>query len=181
MYIESVAGKRVELEVYECDGCGFHIGFDSSYIDQVGDVSIQCPSCGEVVISSEEERYTLILDDTDNIEKVSKDRIVRYAINRVIANIDSGCEEVQMMFDSLSFFKARKAMIARLGGVEESIFDDDLCEIDDIVVSELFNILGFTMETILNASPLSFKESVEVIRYFDEDVVVKKDGKEVPV
>jgi len=33
------------LEVYECI-CGFHIGFDSSYLDQVDDeIEIQCPSC----------------------------------------------------------------------------------------------------------------------------------------
>lgn len=33
------------LEVYECI-CGFHIGFDTSYLDQVeGEIETICPSC----------------------------------------------------------------------------------------------------------------------------------------
>ena len=35
----------VELEVYECS-CGFHIGVDYTYLDQVGDLSVSCPVCG---------------------------------------------------------------------------------------------------------------------------------------
>ena len=33
------------LEVYECTGCGYHMGVDSIYLDQVGDVKGECPSC----------------------------------------------------------------------------------------------------------------------------------------
>ena len=47
-FIESVSSDRVELEVYECS-CGFHIGIDSSYLEQVDDVEIICPSCGELI------------------------------------------------------------------------------------------------------------------------------------
>jgi len=47
-FIESVSSDRVELEVYECS-CGFHIGIDSSYLEQVDDVKIVCPSCGEII------------------------------------------------------------------------------------------------------------------------------------
>ena len=36
----------VTLEVYECD-CGYHAGFDSSYLEQVGDIKFLCPSCGD--------------------------------------------------------------------------------------------------------------------------------------
>lgn len=36
------------LEVIECD-CGFHIGLDASYLDQIGDITIDCPSCGEEI------------------------------------------------------------------------------------------------------------------------------------
>lgn len=42
--IESVETDKVQLEVYECE-CGFHIGLDFTFIDQVEDISIECPSC----------------------------------------------------------------------------------------------------------------------------------------
>lgn len=35
-----------ELEVVECNGCGFHLGIDATYLEQVGDVVLKCPSCG---------------------------------------------------------------------------------------------------------------------------------------
>jgi len=43
-----------ELEVYECSRCCFHIGLDSTFLDQVGPRQITCPSCYET-ISTEEE------------------------------------------------------------------------------------------------------------------------------
>jgi hypothetical protein len=47
-YIGStVVADKAELEVYECP-CGFHLGIDASYLEQVGDVTIECPSCGEL-------------------------------------------------------------------------------------------------------------------------------------
>ena len=36
------------LEVVECD-CGFHLGIDATYLDQVGPVDIACPSCGKEI------------------------------------------------------------------------------------------------------------------------------------
>ena len=39
------------LDVYECD-CGFHIGLDATYLDQVKDIDIPCPNCG-LIISTE--------------------------------------------------------------------------------------------------------------------------------
>jgi len=47
-FIESINSDVVELEVYECE-CGFHIGIDSTYLDQVDDVEIICPSCQKVI------------------------------------------------------------------------------------------------------------------------------------
>lgn len=35
-----------ELEVIECQ-CGFHIGLDSTFLDQVDCINIPCPSCHE--------------------------------------------------------------------------------------------------------------------------------------
>jgi len=34
-----------ELEVLECE-CGYHMGVDSTYLEQVGDFVTDCPSCG---------------------------------------------------------------------------------------------------------------------------------------
>ena len=42
--LDSVSNGKVELEVVECD-CGFHLGIDATYLDQVGDFVINCPNC----------------------------------------------------------------------------------------------------------------------------------------
>ncbi len=42
--LDDVETEKFSLEVYECD-CGFHIGLDTSYLDQVGEIIINCPSC----------------------------------------------------------------------------------------------------------------------------------------
>jgi len=44
-YIESLQGNTSSIEVVEC-GCGYHMGFDGSYLDQVGDIECECPACG---------------------------------------------------------------------------------------------------------------------------------------
>ena len=46
-FIECISSDKVELEVYECE-CGFHMGFDSSYLEQVDSVQTICPSCDKV-------------------------------------------------------------------------------------------------------------------------------------
>ena len=43
--LESIEAGEVSLEVIECN-CGFHIGLDASYLIQVDDIEIDCPSCG---------------------------------------------------------------------------------------------------------------------------------------
>lgn len=35
---------KVHLIVYECQ-CGFHVGLDASYLDQVSDIMFECPNC----------------------------------------------------------------------------------------------------------------------------------------
>ena len=44
----SVHTDKVELEIIECD-CGFHLGLDSTYLDQVADIFMSCPSCGKSI------------------------------------------------------------------------------------------------------------------------------------
>ena len=60
-YICSIENDKVQLEVFECD-CGFHLGLDFTYMDQVDDIKIECPSCKKIIDTSrlldEEERRT---------------------------------------------------------------------------------------------------------------------------
>ena len=43
---------KYQLEVFECQ-CGFHIGLDASYLDQVGDITLPCPSCERPITTNE--------------------------------------------------------------------------------------------------------------------------------
>jgi len=46
--LNSIETEEYSLEVIECD-CGFHLGIDATYLDQVDDVSIECPSCSRLI------------------------------------------------------------------------------------------------------------------------------------
>ncbi len=48
MKIGEVETEKFVLEVWECK-CGFHLGIDSTYLDQVGLVTITCPSCSTLI------------------------------------------------------------------------------------------------------------------------------------
>jgi len=39
-WLKSISTKQFELEVYQCKN-GFHIGLDSSYLDQVSDIDVE--------------------------------------------------------------------------------------------------------------------------------------------
>ena len=42
--MKRVSLSKCEIEVIECD-CGYHLGVDATYIDQVGHFLTRCPSC----------------------------------------------------------------------------------------------------------------------------------------
>lgn len=46
--LRPIETAQVQLEVIECD-CGYHIGLDATFTEQVGDVKVNCPSCGRVI------------------------------------------------------------------------------------------------------------------------------------
>ena len=46
--LDSTETKKYTLEVYECD-CGFHIGLDYTYLDQVGELRVECPCCKRII------------------------------------------------------------------------------------------------------------------------------------
>jgi predicted Zn-ribbon and HTH transcriptional regulator len=53
-YEESL--EKMDLEYFECGECGFHIALDATYLLQVGDIKMNCPSCKiEWVIQGIEE------------------------------------------------------------------------------------------------------------------------------
>lgn len=52
--LEDIETGQYTLEVYECGCCQFHIGLDASYLDQVGPVTIECPSCSTDICSDDQ-------------------------------------------------------------------------------------------------------------------------------
>lgn len=46
--LSSIETNEYSLNVYQCK-CGFHIGLDVSYLEQVGDIVLNCPSCKELI------------------------------------------------------------------------------------------------------------------------------------
>lgn len=49
--LEPAFSDVYELDVIECD-CGFHIGIDITFLDQVEEVLIKCPSCFNIIDSN---------------------------------------------------------------------------------------------------------------------------------
>lgn len=43
-FLESIETEKCRLKVYEY-ACGFHIGVDATYLEQVGDLDLDCPNC----------------------------------------------------------------------------------------------------------------------------------------
>ena len=39
-------GEDFKLDVYYCEKCSFRIGFDTTYLQQVGPINARCPACG---------------------------------------------------------------------------------------------------------------------------------------
>lgn len=50
--LDSAQHEIAELEVIECD-CGYHMGIDATYLDQVGDFKTLCPACNKVIDTKE--------------------------------------------------------------------------------------------------------------------------------
>jgi len=64
--------EEYELEVWECD-CGFHIGLDATYLEQVGEINIACPACAKLIAISWEENHlskNSSLDVTDALHDI---------------------------------------------------------------------------------------------------------------
>ncbi len=45
-WIDTINIDGVKLEVYKCS-CGYHMGVDTIYLDQVGSTNVECPACGK--------------------------------------------------------------------------------------------------------------------------------------
>ena len=50
--LKSIENDQVQLEVVECD-CGYHIGIDATFLDQMGDFNTLCPNCGRMIDTAE--------------------------------------------------------------------------------------------------------------------------------
>lgn len=51
--IEAIETEKCYLFVYECTSCRFHLGLDATFIENVEDIKIQCPSCGSEISTEE--------------------------------------------------------------------------------------------------------------------------------
>jgi len=49
--LSSIEINNVQLEVGECN-CGYHFAADATFLDQVGDFTFKCPSCGVEINTS---------------------------------------------------------------------------------------------------------------------------------
>lgn len=47
-----VSIEKCQIDVIECD-CGYHLGVDATYLDQVGDFTTICPACEAVINTAE--------------------------------------------------------------------------------------------------------------------------------
>jgi len=50
--LPSIESGQVQLEIVECP-CGYHMGIDATFLEQVGDFVTKCPSCGRGIRTSE--------------------------------------------------------------------------------------------------------------------------------
>jgi arginine utilization protein RocB len=64
--LKSVETEQVQLEIVECD-CGYHMGIDASYLDQVGDFITTCPSCKKTINTKSVLPEEYSVDGTVNV------------------------------------------------------------------------------------------------------------------
>jgi len=46
--LKSIETSEYALCVFECN-CGFHIGLDFTYLDQINELMVECPVCKEII------------------------------------------------------------------------------------------------------------------------------------
>lgn len=113
--IETVETDKCSLSVYECD-CGFHLGIDTSYLEQMDEVKTLCPSCGAEIVTKDSDE-----DALDEIETVQHEAelIKKYglAIMRVTA---------KAVYKPKNFKEAVSKVAIEKGCTEEHIINEEL-------------------------------------------------------
>jgi len=46
--LSSIVNEKIEMEVIECD-CGYHMGIDATFLENVEDFITYCPACGSKI------------------------------------------------------------------------------------------------------------------------------------
>lgn len=91
--LKSISDDTVVLEVYECI-CGFHLGIDATYLDQVTDVKLPCPVCGAMFDTTENktetEDKTKYFKTTITVEVLSNELIVPDSLEDIHNAITAG-------------------------------------------------------------------------------------------
>jgi len=78
--LQSCENQEYSLEVIECT-CGFHIGFDATFIDQVGDFAFDCPSCGRCIETT--KLFPEVNDDNGIFNSTNENEIFNSTINHI--------------------------------------------------------------------------------------------------
>ena len=62
-FIENYESDKVSMEIVECVGCGYHLGIDSTFLEQVGDINTTCPSCAEHIYYGRDDTSDLTCNE----------------------------------------------------------------------------------------------------------------------
>lgn len=95
--LKSISDDTVVLEVYECI-CGFHLGIDATYLDQVTDVKLPCPVCGAMfdttaeawIDENKKEPAVKYFKTTITVEVLSNELIVPDSLEDIHNAITAG-------------------------------------------------------------------------------------------
>jgi hypothetical protein len=71
--LKPVETDQYSLEVIECN-CGYHMGLDSTFLEQVGEIITICPSCGIQIETARVDAE--LMKDTEWVNKLKKDGYV---------------------------------------------------------------------------------------------------------
>lgn len=113
--IGDVSTDRFSLEVIECD-CGYHMGIDSSYVEQVEDAffehPVNCPSCGAKILVRDllgmpRFEVDVEMERTESVCKTMRVQAANLSEAYLLANEHAGGED---------FGRGKDAVYAHTGG-----------------------------------------------------------------
>ena len=111
--IDIAETDRYTLSIYECD-CGFHLGLDTSYLEQVDEVKTLCPSCGTEIITKD--------SDEDALDEASFQKHIAITKDKA----DKKMEIAKAIYKPKNFKEAVSKIAREKGCTEEHIINEEL-------------------------------------------------------